>query len=88
MTRALENTVFLMSANLSGPYDSAGTLRAIGQSAVIAPWGQILAEVQTGQGLAVAEVDFTQAPGWQAVAAPYLKDRRLFPWKNRQEESP
>jgi nitrilase len=81
MTRALENTVYFMSANLSGPYDSAGSLRAIGQSAVIAPWGQILAEVQTGPGLAVAEVDFSQIPRWRTAAAPYLEDRHIFSWE-------
>jgi nitrilase len=81
MTRALENTVFLMSANLSGNYDAAGSLQAIGQSAVIAPWGEVLAEVETGPGLAVAEVDFTQSPKWREAAAPYLSDRRVFSWR-------
>ncbi len=81
MTRALENTVFLMSANLSGSYDASGSLQAIGQSAVIAPWGEILAEVEAGSGLAVAEVDFAQSPKWREAAAPYLSDRRVFSWR-------
>jgi len=81
MTRALENTVFFMSANLSGNCDAAGSLRAVGQSAVIAPWGEILAEVDAGQGVAAAEVDFSQAPRWREVVAPYLADRDVFSWK-------
>lgn len=83
MTRALENTVFFMSANLSGNYDTAGSLRAIGQSAVIAPWGEILAEVDAGQGVAAAEVDFSQTPRWREAVAPYLADRDVFSWKSR-----
>ena len=81
MTRALENTVFFMSANHSGPYDAAGDLRAIGQSAIIAPWGEVLAEVPEGQGLAVADVDFTKAPQWRSAAAPYAADRRAVRWR-------
>ena len=83
MTRALENTVFFMSANHFGDYDADGALRAIGQSAVIAPWGEILAEVQEGQGLAVADVDFAKAPQWREAAAPYPADRRAVSWRGR-----
>ena len=80
MTRALENTVFFMSANQSGDYDADGTLRAVGQSAVIAPWGEILADVAQGPGLAVADVDFAKAPQWREAVAPYLKDKDAFSW--------
>jgi predicted amidohydrolase len=85
MTRALENTVFFMSANLSGNFDAAGSLRAVGQSAVIAPWGEILAEVQTGPGVAVADADFARAPQWREAAAPYLADGRVFSWKRGKD---
>jgi len=83
LTRALENTVFFISANHYGDYDAEGALRAVGQSAVIAPWGEVLAEVSQGQGLAVAEVDFTRAPQWRAAVAPYLADRRAVAWRGR-----
>jgi predicted amidohydrolase len=85
MTRALENTVFFMSANLSGNFDAEGALRAIGQSAVIAPWGEILAEVQTGPGVAVADADFARTPQWREATAPYLADRKVFSWKGVQK---
>jgi predicted amidohydrolase len=80
MTRALENTVYFMSANHFGDYDAEGALRAIGQSAIIAPWGEILAEVQEGQGIAVADANFARAPQWRESAAPYLADRQRFSW--------
>jgi predicted amidohydrolase len=83
MTRALENTMFFMSANLSGNFDAAGTLRAVGQSAVIAPWGEILAEIQTGPGVSVADADFSRTPQWRQTVAPYLADRSVFSWESR-----
>jgi predicted amidohydrolase len=76
LTRALENTVFLMSANHCANYDPAGTLRGVGQSAILAPWGEVLAEVASGPGVAVARVDLDRAQGWREAAAPYLQDRR------------
>jgi predicted amidohydrolase len=75
MTRALENSVFYMSANLWGACDRAGQLRAIGQSAIIAPWGEVLAEVPGSEGIAVATLDFDAPVGWRQAAAPYLRDR-------------
>jgi 5-aminopentanamidase len=75
MTRALENGVFFLSANLWGPCDPEGHLRAIGQSAIIAPWGEVLAEVPSGEGVAVATVDFSAPEGWRRAAAPYRQDR-------------
>jgi len=78
MTRALENTVFYLSANLWGNYDREGSLRAIGQSAIIAPWGEVLAEVREGEGVGVATVDFDAAAGWRQAVAPYLEDRSRY----------
>jgi predicted amidohydrolase len=82
MTRALENSVFFMSSNHCGVCDPNGYLRGIGQSAIIAPWGEILAEIPAGEGVAVAEVDFAAAPAWRATAAPYLADwNREMEWE-------
>jgi 5-aminopentanamidase len=75
MTRALENGIFFRSANLWGPCDREGHLRAIGQSAIIAPWGEVLAEVPSGEGVVVATVDLDAPEGWSQAAAPYRKDR-------------
>ena len=74
MTRALENSVYFASSNLWGVCDPAGNLRAVGQSAIIAPWGEILAEIPSGEGVAVADVNFSLSPKWREEAAPYLAD--------------
>lgn len=76
MTRALENGVYFISANHWGNYDLAGDLRAIGQSAIISPWGEILAEVPEGEGIAIADVDFDLPTEWRKHVAPYLTDYR------------
>ena len=76
IARAIENTVFLATANHTSAYDDGGHLRALGESAIIAPWGEILAEVPEGQGIAVAECEFDKIEGWQNAAAPYLRDRK------------
>lgn len=72
--RALENGLFVMSANHYGGYDEGGHLRCVGHSSIIAPWGEVLAEVTEGAGVAVAEVDFAKAEQWAATAAPYVRD--------------
>ncbi len=74
LTRALENSVYFASSNHCGICDPDGYLRGVGQSAVIAPWGEILAEIPSGEGVAVAEVDLSLAPRWRETAAPYLAD--------------
>lgn len=81
LTRALENSVYLASSNLWGVCDPTGYLRGVGQSAIIAPWGEILAEIPSGEGVAVAEVDFSLSPKWREAAAPYLADwDRVIRW--------
>jgi len=74
MTRALENGVYFISANHWGNYDLAGDLRGIGQSSIISPWGEILAEVHEGEGFAIADVDFDVPVKWRENVAPYLAD--------------
>ena len=74
MTRALENGIHFISANHWGNYDLEGNLRGIGQSAIISPWGEILAEVVAGEGVAIADVDFERPEAWKARVAPYISD--------------
>ncbi|MGD8239223.1 MAG: carbon-nitrogen hydrolase family protein [Armatimonadota bacterium] len=79
MVRALENGVYFMSANHCGSYDSAGLLQGVGRSAIIAPWGEVLAEVEDGEGVAVAEAEFDRIAQWAETAAPYLADHLSVP---------
>ncbi|NLO07322.1 MAG: carbon-nitrogen hydrolase family protein [candidate division WS1 bacterium] len=76
MVRALENGVFIASANVIGNYDEGGYLGGVGRSAIIAPWGEVLAEVAEGEGVAVAECDFSRIEPWAEQVAPYLRDFR------------
>jgi len=78
--RALENGVYFISANHGGEaYDPGGFLRPVGNSCVIAPWGQVLGGMGLGPGIAVVEVDFDAIEGWAAAAAPYLHDYQTVP---------
>jgi len=76
MVRALENQVFFASANVVGRYDESGYLDGVGRSAVIAPWGEVLAEVAEGEGVAVGECDFSRIEAWCEQVAPYMRDFR------------
>lgn len=76
MVRALENQVFFASANIVGTYDAHGLLEGVGRSSIIAPWGEVLAEVTEGEGVAVAELDFDRVAAWAEQVAPYLRDFR------------
>jgi predicted amidohydrolase len=73
-TRALENTVHVAMANRVG---TAGGWRSLGHSCVAAPSGALLAQLEEGEGVAVAPVA-PRDPGWDKWRgiATYLQDRR------------
>ncbi len=77
--RALENGVYFMSANHCGVYDSDGYLQGVGHSAIIAPWGEVLAELSDEEGVVSAEADFGLIGSWAQTAAPYLDDHLNVP---------
>jgi predicted amidohydrolase len=52
--RAMENTAFVVSSNRTG---TEGKFSFVGQTRVIAPWGEILAERRQGEGYAITKVD-------------------------------
>ncbi len=74
LVRALENNVFVASANRARSLDDNGNLYMVGRSSIIAPWGEVLAEVDEEEGVAVADLDFSLIEQWSTAAAPYLKD--------------
>lgn len=53
--RAIENQVYLIAANQYGTHASGPA--TFGRSAIIDPWGTVLACAADGEGLAIAEID-------------------------------
>lgn len=71
--RALENQVFVVSANQSGAF---GDLRFVGSAKVVDPGGEILAATGVGEGMAVAEIDLAAHLTAARRGMFHLGDRR------------
>jgi predicted amidohydrolase len=71
--RALENQIVWLSANQTGTF---GSLRFVGSAKVVDPGGEILAGTGITEGLAVAELDVTQALTDARRSMGHLRDRR------------
>jgi N-carbamoylputrescine amidase len=70
--RAVENQVFVVSANQTGRW---GPLRFLGSAKVVDPDGAVLARTHAREGLALAEVDLAAVEGSRMVI-DHLADRR------------
>ena len=70
--RAIENQVFVVSANQTGRW---GPLRFLGSAKVVDPHGAVLARTGAREGLAVAEVDLAALADARMVI-DHLADRR------------
>jgi len=55
--RAIENQAFVVAANQVG---LAGDKESYGRSMIVDPWGDVLAQVDRGEGFAAAELDFAR----------------------------
>ena len=55
--RAIENQVFIVAPDQAGPVPGTNVLR-YGHSAIIDPWGTVLAQAADGEGVITAEIDF------------------------------
>ena len=53
--RAVENLAFVLASAQGGEHP--GGRRTFGHSMIIDPWGRVLAQVEEGQGLAIATLD-------------------------------
>jgi len=53
--RAIENCCFVVGANQSGQHTA--TRESHGESTIVGPWGDVLASLDEGEGVVVAEVD-------------------------------
>ena len=73
IARALDNQVFWVAANQSGPF---GSLRYVGNAKVVDPGGNILATTLLGSGMAVADVDVDATFRTMRAGMFHLRDRR------------
>ena len=77
--RAVENQAYVIAPAQSGHH--GGHRRSWGHSMIVDPWGEVLAEVEDGPGVAVAELSPTRI-GDVRAALPALADVRLeLPWE-------
>ncbi|MGB5952628.1 MAG: carbon-nitrogen family hydrolase [Ornithinimicrobium sp.] len=71
--RAIENQCFVVACNTAGTH--ADTQMG-GYSAVIDPWGEVVAEAGEGEEVLTAQIDCTKVAQWRSKF-PVLQDRRL-----------
>jgi len=72
--RAIENQCYVLAANHGGVHNAKR--ETFGHSMIVDPWGRVLAQVDKGEGFAVAEIDLV---GLHALRAkmPVQSHRRL-----------
>ncbi len=72
--RAIENQVYVIAPGETGTH--AGGRQTWGHSSVIGPWGEVLARVDSGEGVAIADAD---VPALHRLRAsfPNLSQRRI-----------
>lgn len=73
-TRALENTAYLIAANQGGTHINGRS--TYGHSMIVDPWGEVLSELDTGEGVALAILSKTQLNKIRHNF-PAIKHRRL-----------
>ena len=72
--RAIENLAYVIAAAQHGSHPSGR--KTFGHSAIIDPWGQVVAELEAGDGVVDAEID-TALPGKLRADFPVLEHRKL-----------
>ena len=73
--RAIETQSFVLAPAQWGQHDDGGLRESHGQALIVDPWGQVLAEVPDGTGVAVAEVDLARVERARR-AIPVAEHRR------------
>jgi len=70
--RAIENQLFVMAANRGG---KQGMVKFCGNSMIVNPWGEVIAEAGEGEETITAEIDLNLVTRYRKDM-PALKDRR------------
>lgn len=58
--RAIENQAWILAPGQVGLHDDDGLRHSYGHSLIINPWGEIVAEIQDGEGYCIADIDLNQ----------------------------
>lgn len=72
--RAIENQCYVLAANQGGVHNA--TRETWGHSMIVDPWGRVLAQVDKGEGIAVAELDLVSLHALRS-RMPIQSHRRL-----------
>jgi nitrilase len=72
--RAIENLAYVIAAGQHGSHP--GGRKTFGHSVIIGPWGQVIAELEAGDGIVDAEID-PALPGKLRAEFPVLEHRRM-----------
>ena len=72
--RAIENLAYVIAAGQHGSHPSGR--RTFGHSVIISPWGQIIAELDAGDGVVIADID-SGLPGKLRADFPVLEHRKF-----------
>lgn len=74
--RAIETQCWVLAPGQHGSHDDGGLRESHGESMIVDPWGQVVARVPDGPGIAVAEIDPTRTARVRR-AIPLAAHRRL-----------
>lgn len=77
--RAIENQMFIVASNQGGVHDAKRV--TYGHSCIIDPWGRVLDEIATGEGMAIAPIDLDIRTQLQSKM-PVLAHRSM--WNKNQ----
>ena len=72
--RAIENLAYVIAAGQHGSHPSGRA--TFGHSVIIDPWGQVIVELESGDGVVDADID-TALPGKLRAEFPVLEHRRI-----------
>ena len=68
--RAIENLCYVLAPNQGGHHESSR--HTFGHSLVVEPWGKVIAQMDTGPGLVVADIDLHRLePQYQPLSRPF-----------------
>jgi predicted amidohydrolase len=74
--RAIENQAWVLAPGQVGLHDDNGLMQSYGHSLIINPWGEIVAEIQDGEGYCIATIDLNDVS--RIRASMPVQDHRRF----------